>query len=465
MDLHSSRSQQDTATLQPPDRQYLNAADRLMLVAHNALRSVGHGGFQCQAHVWCAGRIDVNRLKSALKRLQAYYPVITARLQESGWRTVPSWVFRPGAVPHLTEKDIPTSNAVDVRTYGEGLFAEPMNLDRADPVAFHLLHLPDGQDVFMLHFNHVLMDGKAPEFLLKELSRCFDEADDGAAVLTPLEPTGQDDFANHLFRYPRKRRIKAALSVIRANIRWPERPIIMTPPDRMDWQCQPYGIAVLHMTDEQTQRVKARSKKICGFQNLTPLILSSAFRTVARLTPHPQSGSSLFQTDVPLNLRPPGRMSPIFRNFMSFVQMEIRRDDLSDRDAASRKLYQHMRSQISRSMDLGNEQLMSAFAPSAFLLAQHIKSRAKKMPSTFGFGFLGPLVAGLEQFCGQEATMIYAVNSALSPPGITLQVNEFRGRLNAMISYIVGPVSRNTADDFLDTLVHDLCDESAAQIP
>ena len=447
-----------------PNRQALNAVDRLMLVGHKALRSVGHGGFQCQAHAWCRGRIDANRLARAIRRLHGYYPIVTARLDEPGRRGVPHWMLRPDAVPVLNEAQATSAEDRAVQAFGERLFASPMDLDRVDPITFHLLHLPDGRDVFMLHFSHVLMDGKAPEYVLFELSRCYDEANDSAPPPAPLEPTGVDDLAAHLFRFPFKRRFKAGLSVIRSHIRLPERPIVMTPPDKMDWICEPYGIAVRHLSDEDTERVIARSKRICGFQNLTPLILASAFRAVARLSAHPQSETSLFQTDVPLNLRAPGRMSPIFRNFMSFVSMEIRRRDLRDREEASRHLYTHLRSQISRSMDLGNEQLMSALAPSASLMERHIRSRAKKMPSTFGFGFLGPIIAGLERFCGQETEMIYTVNSALSPPGITLQVNQYRGRLNAMITYIVGPVSRAVADEFLDLFVDDLRRDDPPQL-
>lgn len=446
------------------DRQFLNAADRLMLVAHKALRSVGHGGFQCQAHVWCRGRIDVDRLRRALARLQGNYPIITARLEEPGGRRAPSWVFRPESAPGLAERNLASGEPDEVRAYGEHLFADPMDHDRVDPVAFHLLHLPDGRDVFMLHYGHVLMDGKAPEYLLMELSRCFDEACEGASPDGPLDPIGKDEFAAHLFRFPFGRRFKAGWSAVFGQVRWPEAPVIMTPPDMMDWHCEPYGICVRHMTDEQTRHVIARSKRICGFQNLTPLILASAFRTVARLTPRPQTSDSFFQADVPLNLRPPGRKSPIFQNLMSFVSMEIRRADLSDRDVAAQKLYVHLRRQLSRSMDLGNEQLISALAPLAFLMERHIRSRARKVPSTFGFGFLGPIAPELEQFCGQETEMFYAVNSALSPPGITLQVNQFRGRLNAMITYIVGPVTRVGADQFLDTFVDDLCSDVAAPL-
>lgn len=440
--------------------QPLNSADRLMLIAHRAMRGVGHGGFQCQSHVWLAGRIDAERLGEAIGRLAASFPVITGRLEEGSNNGVPRWRFDPQRVPQLQRAALPTDDPAEARAYGEKLFVTPMDLDRDAPISFHLLRQPGGRDVFILHFSHVLMDGKAPEFVLRELSRCHEAvASEGAGPAESIDARPRDEMSEHLFRYPRNRRIKAALSVIRQNIRLPGKPIIMTPPDQMAWGCEPYGIEVHALSAEQTRQVERRARAICGFVNLTPLILASAFRVVARLSRHPQKPGSIFRTDVPLNLRAPGRADPIFRNFMSFIQLEIRRQALEDRDRASKLLHDSMRDQIRRSIELGNLQMMSWLAPREKLLERHIRDQAEKQPATFGFGFLGPVIADLETFCGQPTSLVYTLNSALSPPGVTLQVNQYRGCLHLMATYIVGPVSRAGAGEFLSAIAEDLCGE------
>lgn len=453
------------------DCQYLNAADRLMLVAHKGMRGIDHAGFLSQTHVWLRGRLDPACLKLALARLHTAYPVVTARLDDPGGRAVPCWRHRPEARPVLHESTLLSADDAPVLHSAERLFEQPLDHDRDDPLTFHLLHLPDGRDVFLLRFSHVLMDGKAPEYVLKEINRLFQEGEsedrdphrcelrakdaDGLHSVGCTVTAG-DEMQAHLLRFDRKRRVRAALRVVRSHIRWPQRPAILTPRELDEWLVRPYGIALRQLTVEQTDALLERAKGLLGFANPTPLILAAAFRAVARHAPLATNSRTIFQTDLPLNLRPPGRMEPIFRNFMSFIQIRARADELNSFEAAARLLNTRMRDQLRSAIDLGNLQMMHLMAPHARLLHRHILTQMKNQPFTLGFGFLGPATAGLEHFCGQEVDRLYSLNSAISPPGTTLQAIQFRGRLNLMLTFIESAVPRPTADLFLDRAMEDL---------
>lgn len=446
--------------------QFLNAADRLMFVAHKGMRGIDHSGFLCQTHVWLAGRLDAAALRSALCRLHEVYPVVTSRLEDTGGKAVPCWRYRPEAPPELQQIELTASDDAAVFEYAERLFEQPMDHDRDDPISFHLLHLPDGRDVLLLRFSHVLMDGKTPEYVLKEIDRFFARPDSSLPTASMhetvrmqsagFEGARPDEMQAHLLRFERKRRVQAALRVVRSHIRWPARPATMTPSDKRDWLVRPYGIALRTLTQEQTDAVLASVKRLCGFANATPMVLAAAFRAIRRVCPHPTNGRTIFQTDVPLNLRPPGRAQPIFRNFMSFIQLTARGDELADRDEATTLLNMQMRDQIRQAIDLGNLQMMAVMAPHARMLHRHILTRMKNQPFTLGFGFLGPVTAGLERFCGQDVDRLYSLNSAISPPGITLQANQFRRRLNLMMTYIKSAVPDTTATALLDGVVEDL---------
>jgi len=71
-------------------QQYLNAADRLMLVGHDGLRGIGHPGFICQTQIRLKGRIDFGALRAAVDRLARNFPVVAARLRR-GDRGLPYW--------------------------------------------------------------------------------------------------------------------------------------------------------------------------------------------------------------------------------------------------------------------------------------------------------------------------------------------------------------------------------------
>ncbi len=440
--------------------QRLNAADRLMLVAHAGLRKLGHPGFCCQTHVWTAGRIDVDALRDALTRLNARFPVITSRLDESSDGTGASWRFQPGASVELHQFDAVDETAL--RLYAESLSDSELDLARHDPVAFHLVHLPDDRDVFIIKFTHVLMDGKAPELVLREINRCHDAGgclDDEPKRKAQRPGQSQpdaDEMAAHLARFDRGRRIRAALRVVGSHIRLPEKFVTLDPPDLGEWRFAPFRLSVRTLDAEETRALSARVKRLCGFVNLAPALLASAFRAIRSLTPQEQEGRSVYQTELPLNLRPPGRFEPVFHNFMSFIPLRARGADLGDRDELTLRLNARMREQLRRGIDLGNLQMMAVMAPRARLLARHLLERMKRHPFSLGFGYQGPVVPGLDQFCGRPVRQLYVLNAGGSPPGMTLQVNQCLGRLNLCATYVSSGVPDDLAEAFLGELAADL---------
>lgn len=450
-----------------PDRQYLNAADRLMLVGQEALNNLYDGGFQCQTHVWIGGRIDVPLLRAALADLNRRYPVITSRLVSPGDARGPYWKYQPGAQVELYEATLPTADTASVWAYAEEIYSIPMDHTKDDPITFHLAHLPNGHDVFLMRYGHVLMDGKAPEIVLQEINASYAACkngngehteDDAADESFDHDPAliEEDEMVAHLSRFDRKRRFKAAMQVVRANIRLPSRSITLVSGQTNEWKFTPYRITVRTLDVEQTETIAERTRQLCGFPSLSPAVLASAFRTISKMTKGPLTNRTLFHADMPLNLRPPGIHTPVFRNFMSFVQMQAMAPELKDRDELTRLLNTRIRDQIRRQIDLGNLQMMSLLSRFTWLLKKHILDRARKQPLTLFFGFLGPSLQGLTEFCDQPIDWLYSATGAVSPPGITLQVNQFAGKLNLVLAYVSETVPEPVANEFLDTLIADM---------
>lgn len=439
-----------------------------MLVGHDGMRSIDHAGFQCQSHLWLAGRVDVPALRGALETLHQHYPVMTARLEKypstpsSLGRTPPStgprWVFQNNTSVELNEVTLDAADEAAVRRYAERRFDEPLDLPRMNPIGFHLLHLPDGRDVFLLRWSHVLMDGKAPELVVHELNRRFEDP----GLPAPPPPDG-DEMQAHLAKFDRNVRRKAAARVIRSHLRLPVRPLTLVPPDAPDWVTGPFRMIIRTLDAGATEQFVARVKRLCGFNNLAPAVLASVFRACLQHTPRRVKRRSLLQTDVPLNLRPPGSTQPLFRNFMAFISLGARVRDLGRRDDLTQQLNVQMREQLRRGIDLGNLQMMSFMSRYDRMLARHIKTHMQKSPMALGFGFLGPAFGGMQAFCGVPVERFYTLNSALAPPGITLQVNLHRGRLNFALTYVGDAVPDSLAQAFLDTMIADLQDDRASR--
>lgn len=423
-----------------------------MLVGHDGMRGIGHPGFVCQTQVLLKGRVDVTAFDAALLRLARQYPVVTARLRRDE-RGLPFWE-PTGAPPEWRESTIETES--DRWREAARLLEAPLDLERESPISFHLLHEPDGRDTLILRFSHVLMDGKSPEWTLRALDECFEERAEEAAMRG--DGAAADEMQAHLDRIPRWQRVRCSGRVIRSQIGLPVTPVTLAPPEQKEWCVSPFGILVRTIDEAAAARLTDRVKQVCGFPNLTPAVAASIFRAISRCTPHRTTDRTVYQTDCPLNLRPPGAREPMFRNFMSFVQLSARQGDLVDRDEATRRLSAQMRDQLRRGIDLGNLQMMAVMCRFAPLLRSHIITRMKRRPFTLGFGYLGPVIKELTRFCGQDVENVFTFNTALSPPGVTMQVNQFAGRINLMLSYISSAVPDALAQRLLDEVVNDLCE-------
>jgi len=107
-------------------------------------------------------------LRTAIARLSDCCPAIAARLAPArggpGGRAC--WRFRPGAICALREVTLSSDDSEAVLDHAGKILSDGGDPANADPLEFHLLHRPGGNDVVLLQYNHVLMDNRVP-------SRCW----------------------------------------------------------------------------------------------------------------------------------------------------------------------------------------------------------------------------------------------------------------------------------------------------
>ncbi len=427
-------------------QQALNAADMRMLRLHDFLQSLGHAGLVCQTQVWCAGRVEEGKLRAALSALCRRYPVMQSRLVRTHRNSRASWVFSGEAELPLHVHELPGSNEQVVLECAEKLLAAPTDLGKAPPLAFHLLRRPEAGDVLVLQFSHALMDGRAPELLLAEL-----ELPTPASEAGPADDSG-DPLEQYLARFSRWHRFRSILRTMRQS--WRHRggePMTIALPDLPRWVLGPPRIALRSLTREDTERLSARLRKLCGYEAIGTALLASGFRATAACASRRFGDDARCRTFIPLNLRQPGELRPIFRNMMAPVRVSAARSELTDRDALTRALNAQVRDALRRGEDLGRLQMM-------WLARRREKAPVKPEGRwrTFGFSFHGRAVAGFDSLCGTAIERLVTLGINIYPPGVHLQANLFGGRLHLSLFYAAGAVPEPTANAFLDTLVADL---------
>jgi hypothetical protein len=425
-------------------RHALNAADLHVLRTHDYLQSLGHTGLVCQTHVWCAGRVDEVRLQAALAALCRRFPVMQSRLVRGRRNTRADWVFTggPGLPLHLHE--LPDPSEAAVLGFAEGLLATPPDFSREPPLSFHLLRRPAAGDVLVLPYSHALMDGRSPELLLAELERPTADADAGP------EDEG-DPLADHLARFSLWRRFRSVVQTLRQSRRHRGEPMTIVLPDLPRWVLGPPRIILRSLAREDSERLSARLRKLCGYEAMATAILASSFRATAACASRRFGPDARCRTFIPLNLRQSGELRPIFHNLLSRVTVSAAPAELADRDGLTKALNAQVRDALRRGEDLGWLQMMR--------WSRHRRKGTSKPESgrrSFAFSFHGRAVAGFDSLCGTAIERLFTLVATIYPPGVHLQANQVGGRLHLLLYFIAGAVPEPLANAFLDAVAADL---------
>ncbi len=436
---------------QSDTRRRLGLADQALMAVDRGLRGLGFPGFDTQMLVWSSGRVEAGVLRPALERLNVHDPVVTSRLDRSGGG--PCWRFRPGAACPLHETDLTSADPQAVWDRAAELLAAPCDPAKADPIRFHLLHRPDAGDVFLMQYNHTLMDNNAAVRVLGQIDGL---ARGGADFRPPVSLEGQDLARRHLRRFPRERRMDAALrtrelwrDVLRERILMlgGRRPSGTGPP--------PLRIAARRLQPEEVRGLRARAVRVCGYPALSMAVLAGVFRAIGRLAPQQGPAGAGLTAGIGLDLGLRTDAGPIFQNLTSLAPIAARVADLADREGLLRMLGRQMRERLEGGADLGMLQLAALFnrrPRQARIVIQHLL--------LFGFSlwyaYFGSADAAGASFCGAAVEDVCYAGPAWAPPGLTLLANQFRGRLLLQATYVPDSVPEPLAREFLDAVVADL---------
>ena len=61
----------------------------------------------------------------------------------------------------MIETTLENNSDEAVMHYAEQIFAEPLDVRTMDPIAFHIVHLPDGRDCLIIQYEHMIMDANS----------------------------------------------------------------------------------------------------------------------------------------------------------------------------------------------------------------------------------------------------------------------------------------------------------------
>jgi hypothetical protein len=431
-----------------------NTSDRSVLYLSQSLRDAGYKGLTDQMQVWLQGRIDSAALRRTLARLNRAHPVVTARLV---WpkRGPMFWQHRTGAECVLREESLPDSSDDTALRRAAEILSAADDPKETDAVQFHLLHLPDGRDLFLVQHDHCLMDINGTKLLLQEINRL------AATDVDPPAPTArveEDGIRTYLRRFSLRQRLRAVWHLPRHL-----RPIKRCVPVSLSDATAPtpggtVRIALRELDEQQTEAFTKRTKRICGFPSLSMAVLAGVVRAILRHTPHTLGDKSAVIIPVGTNLRGRAEWGPIFHNLCSLLPMFVRPEEAQDWGGLVQMLNRQMRERLSSNVDL-------ALLQWGWWLRKVLRlQRRIGWDLMFGqgvdFGYMGVLAAKGERFCGVPIARVFPVAQIYSPPALSMAPSICGGRLLLPALYVADTVPEARIQAFLDTLVADLVGSS-----
>jgi hypothetical protein len=194
--------------------------------------------------------------------------------------------------------------------------------------------------------------------------------------------------------------------------------------------------------------------RTCGVPALSMAVLAAAFRAVGRLA-GPSARGRYFNAGIGVDLGLSRAGGPALQNLTTLVPLWAGLEEIGDRDSLVRLLHRQFRDRLAGDIDLGLLEAAAFFGrrqPHArWLIDLMLRYCLSLWYASFGdLRGLGP------EFCGAAVEEVYSAGPAWPPIGLTLLVNQFRGRLHFQVTYVPECVPEPLAEAFLDELLADL---------
>src|SRR5262249_28028975 len=131
-------------------------------------------------------------------------------------------------------------------------------------------------------------------------------------------------------------------------------------------------------------------------------------------------------------------------------------DDLENRDALVQLLGRQLRHELAAGADLGVLQQAALMGRQPWHDSHWLVDMVLRHGFSLWYAYFGALDAGSDRFLGAGVEEVFFAGPCWPPLGVTLVVNQFRGRLLFQATYVPEEVPSDVAEAFLHHVVSDL---------
>lgn len=396
----------------------LNGSDYFQLFLDRHHRATGQQGNVSRFAVYLHGPPDPEALRRRINdepalqwlyglRLKATWPFQLPRWQHNGkQQPIPLFIHKAGNISH----DLP-----------ETVWAADINIRKQAPFRFDLVTYTDGSSALVFSWNHIVMDARGAELLIRQLGRTGEAAGDLQYMAPAEAPLPVMESLQHA------RKVKAFL--LDGN---PIRPALLA--DRPSRQYNKFHI--IAFSETESRQVEANCQKYLARFGKSPVLLAATLRAFQQLlgpAPHPDQQ---FWVPIPQDQRRKGMAGPVIANQVSFLFYRLLDTHLTDLQTAVNEISEQMISQMRAGIPKSYHIMMNLVRRMPIALYSHItKSPTRGALSSFFFSDTGHSLDDFTDFAGLPVAdaIHYPPNAGI--PGFTVIFMSVQNRLRAVVGY------------------------------
>ncbi len=410
-------------------KRYLSGMDwTIGALDHMSRRATG-GSNSSQIVLDLGGAFDVDRFRTAMQDFSRLFPLL------SGW-TARDWNLAPyWATPRRVAESVgveveelePTAVHAALERSVNTLFRS-----RREHLVFRVLRVTDGSTRVAMHFDHRLFDAQGAEGFLQLFQR-WQSGEDCGARLRRIETTEPAQLSDWMHKFDAGRQVVRLVRGFKG-----VRPATLPRPEPL--RGRRFRFEVVSFDEREAEAITGRAYREAGFLMFMPYALASVVQVLHGAFQARKAAGTDYVLSVSIDLRSPDTAAgKLFFNHVSFLIFRIpvgiasRRSEVLE--AIRGQMYEQIKNDFPRC--LAESSLLMRIMPLPVLSRLMLRPLQGEFAS-LGFSAIGKGGYPFRDFMQAEVRNLIHMPLVPVPPGLGFVVNQFGGRLNAVLSYVDG---------------------------
>ena len=432
-------------------KRYLTGVDWVLYALDRASKAATGTGNISQIVLALKGRPEPSEFRERIINFIQRYPITSGR-QARDYNLAPYWKTYPSS---SIQQRVKIHELEDSAEYSDilSILEQEMNQSfstKKEHLVFHLLRTKDSAYVAMT-FDHRLLDARGAEIFLNMFQQEYSGQRDKYKMVSLTEPA-------HLSRW--KDKFEAGKKVNRAFQHFKKGSPAILPLPLMRGKGR-FKFKIIYFSEDETSRIIERAYKQAGYLLVMPYMLAVSVQALRKILINRRVYDGYFVIPVSTDMRQPDKLqSDVFFNHISFFIFQVsigKVGTFSDiLDSIKDQMYDQVKSGLLQDIREASH-LMRILPLPIMNNIMHVLLRGQV--GTFCSSSIGDTMYTDSEFMGEDILNIFHMPRPPVPPGIGIYFNQFRGKLNATLSYINGILK----EDEVNAIAEDMRSHARAQ--